>query len=174
MRMSRGMGAVSKPKLRAIGKPVKKFKGGDKVVEPGEPIGYGGMPYDELIGVYSYPSPSTTKRKKKKYVPPPEKEPSAEYLMDLPPMPRGMSAGGVTKKKPRTVVKRDGKKPVKLMSGGSKVNAAGNYTKPALRKKIVAQVKAAATHGTAAGQWSARKAQLVAKKYKAAGGGYRG
>ncbi len=56
---------------------------------------------------------------------------------------------------------------------GGKVNAAGNYTKPGLRKRIVAQVKAAATHGTKAGQWSARKAQLVAKKYKAAGGGYR-
>ena len=55
----------------------------------------------------------------------------------------------------------------------SRVNEAGNYTKPGLRKKIVAQVKAAATHGTGAGQWSARKAQLVAKKYKAAGGGYR-
>jgi len=56
---------------------------------------------------------------------------------------------------------------------GGKVNAAGNYTKPGLRKRIVSQVKAAATHGTGAGQWSARKAQLVAKKYKAAGGGYR-
>ena len=56
---------------------------------------------------------------------------------------------------------------------GGKVNAAGNYTKPGLRKKIVAQVKAAATHGTGAGQWSARKAQLVAKKYKEAGGGYK-
>ena len=56
---------------------------------------------------------------------------------------------------------------------GGKVNAAGNYTKPGLRKRIVAQVKAAATHGTGAGQWSARKAQLVAKKYKEAGGGYR-
>jgi hypothetical protein len=56
---------------------------------------------------------------------------------------------------------------------GGSVNAAGNYTKPALRKRIVAQVKAAATHGTGAGQWSARKSQLVAKKYKAAGGGYR-
>jgi len=56
---------------------------------------------------------------------------------------------------------------------GGTVNAAGNYTKPSLRKKIVAQVKAAATQGTSAGQWSARKAQLVAKKYKAAGGGYR-
>ena len=57
---------------------------------------------------------------------------------------------------------------------GGKVNAAGNYTKPSLRKRIVSQVKAAATHGTGAGQWSGRKAQLVAKKYKAAGGGYRG
>jgi len=56
---------------------------------------------------------------------------------------------------------------------GGKVNAAGNYTKPSLRKRIVSQVKAAATHGTGAGQWSARKAQLVAKRYKAAGGGYK-
>ena len=56
---------------------------------------------------------------------------------------------------------------------GGKVNAAGNYTKPDVRKRIVSQVKAAATQGTGAGQWSARKAQLVAKKYKAAGGGYR-
>ena len=55
----------------------------------------------------------------------------------------------------------------------STVNAAGNYTKPTLRKKIVSQVKAAATQSTNAGQWSARKAQLVAKKYKAAGGKYK-
>jgi hypothetical protein len=55
----------------------------------------------------------------------------------------------------------------------SKVNEAGNYTKPELRKRIFNSVKAAATHGTGAGQWSARKAQLVAKKYKDAGGGYR-
>jgi hypothetical protein len=56
---------------------------------------------------------------------------------------------------------------------GGKVNAAGNYTKPTLRKNIVEQVKAAETQGTGAGKWSARKAQLVAKKYKTAGGGYR-
>ena len=56
---------------------------------------------------------------------------------------------------------------------GGTVNAAGNYTKPDLRKKIVSKVKSAATQGTGAGKWSARKAQLVAKKYKAAGGGYR-
>jgi hypothetical protein len=85
---------------------------------------------------------------------------------------RGM--GAISKGKLRAIKKRDGNQLVKLMSGGGKVNAAGNYTKPELRKKIVAQVKSAATHGTTAGQWSARKAQLVAKKYKAAGGGYRG
>jgi hypothetical protein len=62
---------------------------------------------------------------------------------------------------------------VKKFAEGGSVNESGNYTKPGLRKRIVAQVKAAATHGTKAGQWSARKAQLVAKKYKEAGGGYR-
>jgi len=53
------------------------------------------------------------------------------------------------------------------------VNAAGNYTKPSLRKRIFNSVKAAAIVGTGAGQWSARKAQVMAKRYKAAGGGYR-
>ena len=56
---------------------------------------------------------------------------------------------------------------------GGKVNAAGNYTKPELRKRIFNSVKAAAVQGTGAGQWSARKAQLMAKRYKDAGGGYR-
>jgi hypothetical protein len=55
----------------------------------------------------------------------------------------------------------------------SKVNAAGNYTKPELRKRLFNQIKASNTQGTAAGQWSARKAQLLAKKYKASGGGYK-
>jgi hypothetical protein len=59
------------------------------------------------------------------------------------------------------------------MATRSTVNAANNYTKPALRKRIVSEVKAEATQGTGAGQWSARKAQLVAKKYKASGGGYK-
>jgi len=55
----------------------------------------------------------------------------------------------------------------------SKVNEAGNYTKPGLRKRIFNSVKAAAIVGTGAGQWSARKAQVMAKRYKAAGGGYK-
>jgi hypothetical protein len=74
--------------------------------------------------------------------------------------------------KPKVKARRDNTDFTQYAEGG-KVNAAGNYTKPSLRKRIVSQVKAAATHGTGAGQWSARKAQLVAKKYKAAGGGYK-
>ena len=75
--------------------------------------------------------------------------------------------------KAKVVVRKDNPNDVDVYKEGGKVNAAGNYTKPDLRKRIVSQVKAAATQGTKAGQWSARKAQLVAKKYKAAGGGYR-
>ena len=56
---------------------------------------------------------------------------------------------------------------------GGTVNKAGNYTKPSLRKRIFNSIKAAAVQGTGAGQWSARKAQLMAKQYKAAGGGYK-
>ena len=48
----------------------------------------------------------------------------------------------------------------------------GNYTKPNLRRKLFVQIKAISTHGTKAGQWSARKAQYLAKKYKQLGGGY--
>jgi hypothetical protein len=55
--------------------------------------------------------------------------------------------------------------------GGSTVNAAGNYTKPTMRKSLVASVKAGSKGGKP-GQWSARKAQMVAKQYKAKGGGY--
>jgi len=67
-------------------------------------------------------------------------------------------------------------KTAKYAEGGttkSKVNEAGNYTKPELRKRIFNSIKAAAVQGTGAGQWSARKAQLMAKRYKAAGGGYK-
>jgi hypothetical protein len=55
----------------------------------------------------------------------------------------------------------------------SKVNAAGNYTKPGMRKTMFEKIKSSAVQGTAAGQWSARKAQLLAKQYKAKGGGYK-
>jgi hypothetical protein len=55
----------------------------------------------------------------------------------------------------------------------SRVNAAGNYTKPGMRKALFEKIKAADTQGTKAGQWSARKAQLLAKQYKEKGGGYK-
>jgi hypothetical protein len=86
---------------------------------------------------------------------------------------RGMGAV-MPSKMPKGVKKkrRDNTDFTQYKEGGT-VNAAGNYTKPEMRKRIVSQVKAAATQGTGAGQWSARKAQLVAKKYKAAGGGYK-
>jgi hypothetical protein len=87
---------------------------------------------------------------------------------------RGMGAISPSKMpKAKTIKRKDNPDDVTMYAEGGKVNAAGNYTKPSLRKKIVSQVKAADTHGTKAGQWSARKAQLVAKKYKAAGGGYK-
>ena len=54
----------------------------------------------------------------------------------------------------------------------SKVNAAGNYTKPTMRKNLFNKIKAG-TKGGKAGQWSARKAQMLAKQYKAKGGGYK-
>lgn len=54
----------------------------------------------------------------------------------------------------------------------STVNSAGVYTKPTLRKRIFERVKASSKGGRP-GQWSARKAQMVAREYKAAGGGYK-
>ncbi len=54
----------------------------------------------------------------------------------------------------------------------SKVNEAGNYTKPTMRKRLFERIKRG-TKGGKAGQWSARKAQLLASEYKKAGGGYK-
>ena len=81
-------------------------------------------------------------------------------------------------KMPKAKVKkrRDNTDFTEYAEGGqakSRVNEAGNYTKPGMRKKLFEQIKSSATQGTAAGQWSARKAQLLAKKYKEQGGGYK-
>ena len=54
----------------------------------------------------------------------------------------------------------------------SKVNEAGNYTKPTMRKRLYQQILADSKGGDA-GEWSARKAQLLAREYKKRGGGYR-
>jgi len=90
---------------------------------------------------------------------------------------RGMGAMRSSKmpkgsKKPR----RDDTDFTQYAEGGkvkSKVNEAGNYTKPGMRKSLFESIKSRAVQGTAAGQWSARKAQLLAKQYKARGGGYK-
>ncbi len=83
-----------------------------------------------------------------------------------------------TKMPGKKIIKRKDKpQDVEMFKEGgkvSKVNQAGNYTKPSMRKALFENIKASATQGTAAGQWSARKAQLLAKKYKEKGGGYRG
>ena len=55
----------------------------------------------------------------------------------------------------------------------SKVNQAAVYTKPTMRKALFEKIKGQAMQGTGAGEWSARKAQLLAKEYKAKGGGYK-
>ena len=54
----------------------------------------------------------------------------------------------------------------------STVNKAGNYTKPAMRKRQFQRIKAGSKGGKP-GQWSARKEQMLAKAYKKAGGGYK-
>ena len=85
------------------------------------------------------------------------------------------------KKVPRAKRRGDDKpvigtgKPIRTFKKGgeSKVNEAGNYTKPGMRKALFNSIKNSAVQGTAAGQWSARKAQVLAKRYKEKGGGYK-
>ena len=70
----------------------------------------------------------------------------------------------------RLQLRKGGK--AKKKKSKSRVNEAGNYTKHGLRKRIFQRIKAG-TKGGKAGQWSARKAQMLAKAYKKAGGGYK-
>jgi hypothetical protein len=58
------------------------------------------------------------------------------------------------------------------MKAKSKVNSAGNYTKPTMRKRLFESIKGGSRGGDP-GEWSARKAQLLAREYKAKGGGYK-
>lgn len=58
------------------------------------------------------------------------------------------------------------------MAKKSTVNSAGNYTKPGMRKALFEKIKAGSKGGDP-GQWSARKAQMLAKEYKSKGGGYK-
>ena len=76
--------------------------------------------------------------------------------------------------KGETITRKDDPNKVKMYAKGgeSKVNEAGNYTKPGMRKGLFERIKAGGKGG-APGQWSARKAQMLAMQYKKAGGGYR-
>jgi len=91
---------------------------------------------------------------------------------------RGM--GDINPKKmpgKKTIKRKDNPDAVDMYAEGGKtssVNKAGNYTKPGMRKSLFESIKASAVQGTGAGQWSARKAQLLAKRYKEKGGGYLG
>ena len=81
------------------------------------------------------------------------------------------------KKTPQVRAKAKPTGKVSLSQGGapqskSRVNEAGNYTKPGMRKQQFSRIKAG-SKGGGAGQWSARKAQMLAKAYKSAGGGYK-
>ena len=58
------------------------------------------------------------------------------------------------------------------MKKKSRVNEAGNYTKPGMRKRLFKRIMAGSKGGKS-GQWSARKAQILAREYKKAGGGYK-
>lgn len=90
---------------------------------------------------------------------------------------RGMGAIRASKMpKAKTKSRRDNTDFTEYAEGGkvkSKVNEAGVYTKPGMRKSLFESIKSRAVQGTGAGQWSARKAQLLAKQYKARGGGYK-
>ena len=82
------------------------------------------------------------------------------------------AAIAISKKKAAAKKKTPAKKPVRMSKGGDNINAAGNYTKPTMRKNLFNKIKAGSKGGKA-GQWSARKAQMLAKEYKAKGGGYK-
>ena len=91
---------------------------------------------------------------------------------------RGMGAIRASKMPGRAkkIIRKDNPDVVDMYKEGGKtssVNKAGNYTKPGMRKSLFESIKNSAVQGTAAGQWSARKAQLLAKKYKEKGGGYK-
>jgi hypothetical protein len=84
--------------------------------------------------------------------------------------PKKLAAGrSISKPKLTTTTPLYGKK---RSTSKSSVNKAGNYTKPTMRKRLFEKIKAG-SKGGASGQWSARKAQLLASEYKKAGGGYK-
>ena len=94
----------------------------------------------------------------------------AEYKLTSKLKHKALKKGKQFSKQPKFIANK-----VKIFRDEWKIktnNKNGNYTKTNLRKKLFIEIKAVHSHGTKAGQWSARKAQYLAKKYKSLGGGY--
>jgi len=158
MMASRGMGAIAKNKV-----PRAVRRGDNKPVEgTGEPIKTfkeGGVADDDRVD-YARLNARVLKALIKRY----GSDAKAREVMRV-------TDGGELLKIMREEEAKKG-----YAEGGkvkSKVNQSGNYTKPGMRKSLFESIKARAVQGTGAGQWSARKAQLLAKTYKARGGGYK-
>ena len=150
---SRGMGAIAKNKV-----PRAKRRGDSKpVIGTGKPIRTfkeGGTAKDD----YTQYNARILKALIKRY----GDEDTAREMM------RTMGGGELLK-----IMREEESSYAKGGKVKSKVNEAGNYTKPGMRKALFNSIKNSAVQGTAAGQWSARKAQLLAKRYKEKGGGYK-
>lgn len=85
-----------------------------------------------------------------------------------------MAMSRTSQPKQMTGARKPAKRATAMKKGGktkSRVNEAGNYTKPGMRKRMFEEIKASGKGGKP-GQWSARKAQMLAKRYKDSGGGY--
>ena len=94
----------------------------------------------------------------------------AEYKLTSKLKKKTMKKGKQFSKQPKFIIEK-----VRNYRNEGKINnkiTSGSYTKPILRQKLFMEIKATKTHGTKAGQWSARKAQYLAKKYKSLGGDY--
>ena len=163
MRTSRGMGAIrpelKRPKGYAEGGETKKRSAFD---EPKD------KPRMNVMGGGGGDSQSVGGGGRLQTTVPVGKDADIQAYVDVwgaksknMPLMGGMTGGGIRFNK-------------RFSKGGeSRVNEAGNYTKPGMRKSLFEKIKGQATQGTAAGQWSARKAQLLAKQYKAKGGSYK-
>ncbi len=153
MMPSRGMGDINPKKV-----PRAKRRGDDKpVIGTGKPIRTfkeGGTAKDD----YTQYNARILKAFIKRY----GDEATAREMM------RTMGGGELLK-----VMREEESSYAKGGKVKSKVNEAGNYSKPGMRKALFNSIKNSAVQGTAAGQWSGRKAQLLAKRYKEKGGGYK-
>ena len=99
-------------------------------------------------------------------------EPIEDYNKRIKSIAKSLKKRGYVGSKPNFTADAKGNVVKNFKKGGSTVNKAGNYTKPTMRKALFNRIKAGGKGGRP-GQWSARKAQMLAKQYKAKGGGYR-